>query len=116
MSMLGNRLYRRRSTQRRPAPWSKAADAGDAYSMRRLAGASELTREERSRWAVSGAAARRNSEPIPAEVTTSAAEAGLGECQAIFGPHYGVGDNRAGLPTIWLLAVVSSAGTGSRAS
>jgi hypothetical protein len=103
MSMLGNRLYRRRSTRNDALHWwSKAADAGDVYSMRRLAAARELTQEERSRWAVSGAAARRTSEPVPAEVTASAAEAGLGECEAIFGPHYGLGDNRAGLPTIWL--------------
>jgi uncharacterized protein DUF6585 len=103
MSMLAHQLYRRRSTREEAVQWwTKAADAGDAYSMRRLAGAKEVPQEERSRWAAMGAAARRTSEPVPADVAAAAAEAGLGECRAIFGPRYGVGDNRADLPTIWL--------------
>jgi hypothetical protein len=103
MSMLGHRLYRWRSTRQEALQWwLKAAEAGHAYSMRRLAAAREIPQDERSRWAVSGAEARCASEPTPAEVAASAAEAGLGECRAVYGPHYGMGDNRAGLPTIWL--------------
>ncbi len=91
MSMLGFQLSKRKATKEEALSWwRRAAQAGDVYSMERLAANLRSSRdeEERQQWAALASATRRGqgNEPVPAEVTTAAGDADLGNYKAIFGP------------------------------
>jgi Family of unknown function (DUF6585) len=106
MSMLGFLLSKRKATKKEALSWwRRAAQAGDVYSMECLAANLRSSREEEEglQWAALASATRRGqgTEPVPAEVTTAARDADLGNYKAIFGPQFGVGDFMP-RPTVWV--------------